>query len=328
MTPYYEADGITIFCGDCREVLKQLPDESVQCCVTSPPYWGLRDYGHAGQLGQEATPEQYTEHLVLVFEEVRRMLRDDGILWLNLGDSYSSGGRTTQVAPTLRTSTNDSASGKHANLNGLCCRPGSPENCKPKDLIGIPWMVAFALRNAGWYLRQEIIWSKPNPMPESVTDRCTKSHEQIFLLSKSAHYHYDADAIKEPCSDDMQWRASQGYTRGANGKVDASRHDIDTLRGEHAKEIKSEGRNKRSVWTVPTQPFSEAHFATFPPDLIKPCILAGCPVGGTVLDPFLGSGTTAMVAIEIGRRCVGIELNPDYANLAIERTNVTKGLPL
>lgn len=350
MTPFYQHDSCTVYCGDCREVLKQLPDESVQCCVTSPPYWGLRDYGHAGQLGQESTPEQYTEHLVLVFEEVRRMLRGDGILWLNLGDSYARNGGTP-----------GGGNRELMHMDGTqsrMCKVPNGSGLKPKDLIGIPWMVAFALRKAGWYLRQEIIWAKPNPMPESVTDRCTKSHEQIFLLSKSAHYYYDADAIAEPLAYGSIERLSQPNLENqagsdrvpgkTNGNMKAVYREPYT--GESTKDYSGGGaqdasatkkrivdrilsgeittRNKRSVWTVTTHGFQDAHFATFPPDLIKPCILAGCPIGGMVLDPFLGSGTTAMVANELGRKCIGVDLNPDYAALAVQRSNVTMGLPL
>jgi len=334
-------ENLSIRIGDCRELLREIPDESVQCCVTSPPYWGLRDYGHPGQIGQEATPELFVSNMVAVFDEVRRIIRSDGTLWLNLGDSYSSGGRTTQVAPTLRTKAKDSASGKHANLNGLCCRPGSPENCKPKDLIGIPWMVAFALRSAGWYLRQDIIWAKPNPMPESVTDRCTKAHEYIFLLSKSASYYYDHEAIKEQavCGwNDSEFqtgktaehqlgrsqKVSPSKAKGSlNGKTEAM---ADT--GQNAFRAVTATRNKRIVWTVPTAPYKEAHFATYPPDLIKPCIMAGTKPGDVVLDPFGGSGTTGQVALELGRRAILLELNPEYGEIIEGRTNVTQGLAL
>ena len=301
--------------GDCRQLMREMPDESVQCCVTSPPYFGLRDYGHPGQIGQEETPEAFVAAMVDVFREVRRVLKADGTCWLNLGDSYAAN-RSYQVADN-----------KHKEVgNHMPMRV--PKGLKPKDLIGIPWRVAFALQADGWYLRQDIIWAKPNPMPERVTDRCTKSHEYIFLLTKSDRYYYDADAIKEANSEDMQRRAAAGHTRGANGKVDASRCDSDTLRGEHAKEIKADGRNKRSVWSVPVAPFKGAHFATYPPDLIKPCILAGSRPGDMVLDPFGGSGTTGQVALELGRRATLIELNHEYANIIDHRTNVTPGLAL
>lgn len=568
--------------GDWIEQLRTLPDESVQMCCTSPPYWGLRDYGTASweggdpecdhkvgrfttavsdkqksnggsgesqardvcpkcgakridrQLGLEKTPEEYVAKMVKGFREVRRVLRNDGTLWLNLGDSYSSGGRSTQVAPTLRTLDKDSASGKHANLNGLCVRPGSPENCKPKDLIGIPWAIAKAMRDPyyagrmkverdrvwmaatldaegsicgfkhtrqddgrtrtgihititnsslamldeayriwnvsraehnhhglghlgrldtyrwivhgtenkllflrevypllivkrkqallaynllllsrdakrlgktsqkdsvnakrsvlaglisklnhavpvdipdwcieppsvfenGWYLRSDVIWAKANCMPESVTDRPTRSHEYIFLLTKNRHYFYDHEAIKEPCIYDVNGdgtaarKARQkednksfptaeragirpgGYKNSVNfdGKNKgrdkqrghSRRHDGFNDRWDQMEKVEqcSGMRNKRDVWTIAPANFPEAHFATYPPDLIKPCILAGSKPGDTILDPFGGSGTTGMVAIELGRKAILIELNPDYIKLIEQRTNVTPGLAL
>jgi site-specific DNA-methyltransferase (adenine-specific) len=247
------------------------------------------------------------------------VLADDGTLWLNLGDSYASqgGGKNGGFDGGILAS-----EGREDEAGTRCrSRVAGTSGLKPKDLVGIPWRVAFALQADGWYLRQDIIWAKPNPMPESVTDRCTKSHEYMFLLSKSARYYYDAEAVKEDCTPDMQRRAEAGHTRGGNGKVDASRCDADTLRGEHAKAIDvSNGRNRRSVWTVPTAPYSGAHFATFPPALIRPCILAGCPQCGTVLDPFGGSGTTGEVAEMEGRNAILIELNPAYVKLAHKRT--------
>jgi site-specific DNA-methyltransferase (adenine-specific) len=304
---------VTILTGDCREVLKTLPDASAHCCVTSPPYWGLRDYGVDAQIGLERTPEEYVASLVAVFRDVRRVLRDDGTLWLNLGDSYTANAGQRQ---------SDDAKGPKQCTNRGSTDLGSRslDNLPAKNLVGIPWRVAFALQADGWWLRSDIIWAKPNPMPESVTDRPTKSHEYLFLLAKSERYYYDAAAIKEECSPEMQRRAAAGHTRGANGKVDASRCDAATLRGTDAKTINvTGGRNKRDVWTVPTAPYSGAHFATFPPALILPCILAGCPVGGTVLDPFGGSGTTGAVASGNSRKAVLIELNPAYAHLAQDR---------
>ena len=283
---------------------------SVNCCVTSPPYFGLRDYGNDEQIGLEETPEAFVESLVNVFREVKRVLADDGTLWLNLGDSYSSGGRTTTTAQTIRGDCGEDA--KKATV----CRPPVIKGIKPKDLIGIPWRVALALQADGWYLRQDIIWSKPNPMPESVTDRCTKAHEYIFLLSKSPKYFYDAEAIKEKSLHPGVVSVQTGKgskMRSMNGIV--PQHNI----------IAGETRNKRSVWEVTTKPYSGAHFATFPPDLIKPCIMAGCPTGGTVLDPFGGSGTTGMVALELGRSAELIELNPDYVEIIEGRTHVTPG---
>jgi len=303
---------VTILTGDCRETLTTLPAESVHCCVTSPPYWGLRDYGTPGQLGLEPTPEEYVANMVGVFREVRRVLRDDGTVWLNLGDSYSSGGRTTQVAPTLRTKGHDEASGKAEYLQGFAVRPGAVKGLLGKQLIGIPWRVAFALQADGWWLRQDIIWHKPNPMPESVTDRCTKAHEYMFLLSKSARYYYDAEAIAEPSIYPDDNRKSR------SAETD-KRMPTDSIGGVRPGSATYPTRNRRSVWTVPTAPYHGAHFATFPPALILPCILAGCPAGGTVLDPFGGSGTTGAVASGNGRRAIMCELNPEYAKLAQDR---------
>ena len=294
-----------IIIGDCREKLREIEAGTLNCCVTSPPYFGLRDYGHGEQIGLEASPDAYVAELVEVFREVRRVLRDDGTLWLNLGDSYNAGrdgghaGGQKQASHPRHEGVNRSG----ANVPGL----------KPKDLIGIPWRVAFALQADGWYLRQDIIWHKPNPMPESVTDRCTKAHEYVFLLSKSEQYRYDADAIKEHAVGGARTRNLASNFK----KAGSHSHGKHTSGG--APEIVCDGsRNKRSVWTVASQPYAEAHFATFPPKLIEPCILAGCPVGGTVLDTFGGSGTTALVAIEHHRNAVLCELNPQYAKL-IER---------
>lgn len=323
--------GIQVMVGDCRDVLRTLPDRSVQCCVTSPPYWGLRDYGHAGQIGQEPTPEAFVATLVEVFREVRRVLKDDGTCWVNLGDTYASQrGGTYQPAETLaggrHGKTVDGEKVNRGRLDGYCpARNASAIGMKHKDLIGIPWMVAFALRADGWYLRQDIIWAKPNPMPESVTDRCTKSHEYIFLLSKAARYYYDHEAVKEVATN-----RPPGNTKPTKGG-----REYDVANGEHHRTASNlhqigavENRNKRSVWTVPTAPYKEAHFATYPPDLIKPCILAGTRPGDMVLDPFGGSGTTGQVALEFGRRAVLIELNPEYAQIIDRRTDVTPGLGL
>lgn len=264
--PQLELDGSTIFEGDALTVLKLLPSDSVQCCVTSPPYWGLRDYGVPGQIGLEASVTQFINHLVQVFGEIRRVLRPDGVLWLNIGDSYTSGGRTWR------------APDKKNPVRAMSVRPETPEGLKPKDLIGVPWRLALALQADGWYLRSDIIWEKPNCMPESVKDRPTRAHEYIFLMSKSEKYYYDYAAIKE-----------------------------------------ANGRNKRSVWSVHTQAFAEAHFATFPPKLIEPCILAGSRPGDYVIDPFLGSGTAAVVSSALGRKFVGVELNPEYVAITMKR---------
>lgn len=290
-----------IFQGDAIAGLRQIPDGSVNTCVTSPPYFGLRDYGHDGQIGLEPTPDEFVAALVGVFREVRRVLRDDGTLWLNLGDSYSRG--FGGGSPGAKSSTNTgSFKGRSTGK--------TPEGLSSKDLIGIPWRVAFALQADGWCLRQDIIWHKPNPMPESVKDRCTKAHEYVFLLSKSPKYYFDAEAIKEPIQSD----------RAPSRKAKAG--------GAGRKELRPNGtpydgtgetRNRRSVWTVATRPYKGAHFATFPPDLIEPCILAGAPPDGIVLDPFMGSGTTAEVASKLGRFAMGCELNPDYIELIRER---------
>jgi DNA modification methylase len=301
-----DRDGVTIHNGDCLEVLRTLPDESVQCCVTSPPYWGLRDYGHDGQIGLEPTPEAYVGRMVDVFREVRRVLQEDGTLWLNLGDTYYAGGwecRRVNAVGNGSMPPEDRKSGIAKSIDGL----------KVKDLVGIPWRVAFALQADGWYLRQDIIWHKPNPMPESVTDRCTKAHEYVFLMAKSQRYYYDAEAISEASvlGPHVRERASNFKKAGAEP---LQRH----LKG--AETIVCDGtRNRRSVWTVCTKPYSGAHFAVMPLDLVKPCILAGCPEGGVVLDPFMGSGTVAAVAQDAGRRAIGIELNPEYCKLIAKR---------
>ena len=308
-----------IICGDCMDILKAMPDESVNCCITSPPYWGLRDYGVDGQLGLEKTPEEYVAHMVEVFREVRRILRKDGTCWLNLGDSY---------AHSLRQSGPEHA-GKLANASKGQIKQGFkplPSGLKEKDLVGIPWRVAFALQADGWYLRQDIIWHKPNPMPESVTDRCTKAHEYVFLLSKQAKYYYDADAIKEQSIDPESFTGRRERNAGNMELTDPDNYKFHGSIGEDGK-LKSgqkyETRNRRSVWTVTTKPFREAHFATFPPDLIEPCALAGCSEGGAILDPFMGAGTTAVVAKQNYRNYIGIELNEKYIEIARKRIAAT-----
>ena len=303
----------TILTGDCLEVLRGLPDGMAQTCVTSPPYYGLRDYGHAGQIGLEETPDAYVARLVDVFREVRRVLRDDGTLWLNLGDSYASdskwGGATG--GKHVKALHGDTGAGRAKRNTGL----------KDKDLIGIPWMVAFALRADGWWLRQDIIWHKPNPMPESVTDRCTKAHEYVFLLTKSARYFYDAAAIAEPAEYPGDDRHNRRDTRKI---VDPFCADA----GSRARTGNPTGetRNARSVWLIATQPYSGAHFATMPPALAERCIKAGSKPGDMVLDPFGGAGTTGLVADRLGRSATLIELNPEYARLARER--ITADAPL
>lgn len=354
-----------VLTGDVREKLLEIPDGSIQMCVTSPPYWGLRDYGHPGQIGLEKTPEEYVAIMVEVFREVRRVLKKDGTLWLNLGDSYAGSGMGAANYP-------ESASEKQLSNHGSTTAKGRggyvPPGLKPKDLVGIPWMVAFALRFDGWYLRSDIIWHKPNSMPESVTDRPTKAHEYIFLLTKSAKYYYDADAIAEPVVASTLAEIEAGYAgeqtkdyaaAGAQNPSDVKRRIIEGKRKRvfggankhdgyrtrihsgkewnpkmggggssfagHSGNLKANGepiceptRNKRSVWTVTTKGFAGAHFATFPPDLILPCIRAGSKEGDTVLDPFVGSGTTLEVAERLGRNSIGIELNEKYVREIIE----------
>jgi len=371
-----------ILCGDVLARLAEMPDESVHCCVTSPPYWGLRDYGTPGQLGLEATPEQYIANMVAVFREVRRVLRKDGTLWLNMGDSYIGGGRGFREADSSMQATN------YGSL--LIAPTRGIAGLKPKDLVGQPWRVAFALQADSWWLRSDIIWSKPNPMPESVTDRPTKAHEYLFLLAKSERYYYDQDAIREPLTAGSAERYA--YTFGG-AKHSHQRADDQSFYANRTRPVGElampAGRNKRTVWEIATEPFPEAHFATFPTELVKPCILAGTSEHGCcaecgapwvrvverefhpqedvahsqalykavngvdpssgwggvprgsivshttgwrpsckheaptqpclVLDPFMGSGTTALVAARVGRDYVGIELNPDYVEMARER---------
>ena len=290
-----------IIIGDCLEVMKTLPENSVQTCVTSPPYWGLRDYGVDGQLGLEKTPDEYVAKMVAVFREVRRVLKNDGTLWLNLGDSYAAN-RGYQVPDN-----------KHIDVGNN--KPAKvPDGLKPKDLVGIPWMVAFALRADGWYLRQDIIWHKPNPMPESVTDRCTKAHEYLFLLSKSARYYFDSKAMQEPATTTL----GDTMPRFGGNKYGDSNDPLHATKSGNEYEPTGT-RNRRSVWTVSTRPFKEAHFATYPPKLIEPCILAGSREGDTVMDPFNGAGTTGLVSYQHRREYIGIELNPDYAEIAKRR---------
>jgi len=305
--------------GDCLSVLKTMKQESVHCCVTSPPYWGLRDYGVEDQLGLEKTPEEYVSKLVDVFREVKRVLRDDGTLWLNLGDSYAQGGGVG----CSKSSTLTGGGGKYRTgskleamdqINAKSKARKAPKGFKPKDLVGIPWRVAFALQADGWYLRQDIIWHKPNPMPESVRDRCTKSHEYIFLLSKKPKYYFDFKAIQEPAKyPDGPGNKKPHSKTNANGSIELrTRANLSTIGGRLT-------RNRRSVWTVTTKPFRGAHFATFPIDLIEPCILAGCPEKGIVLDPFSGAGTTSLVSNKLNRDSIGIELNQEYIEIAQKR---------
>ena len=375
---------IKILQGSCLETLSFLEEKSVNTCVTSPPYWGLRDYGtgewvggdpncphmrttkiskdtstgHKGmfeqgnvvgdaiyksecpqcgavrkdeQLGLEETPEKFVENLVNVFREVRRVLRDDGTVWLNLGDSYSSHKDCKSIPQSLSKGTN--AEKAHVIEKGKSVSRNTKKLksvwLKNKDLIGIPWRVAFALQADGWYLRQDIIWHKPNPMPESVKDRCTKAHEYIFLLSKSPKYYYDSEAIKTKASDATEIRNKNKFNGAFKGQLKGSPNEKRWQEGRPIDEPKFsiDGKsNKRSVWTVTTKPYSEAHFATYPHDLIIPCITAGCPEGGTVLDPFGGSGTTAQVASNLNRNAILSELNPEYVEIAKGRLHESLGM--
>jgi DNA modification methylase len=293
-----------IITGDCLESLRTLPSESVHCCVTSPPYWGLRDYGHDGQIGLEKSPEEYVAKMVAVFAEVRRVLRNDGTLWLNVGDSYAATTKGTGGTNPKQPTNNGSFYSANFDLGEI----------KPKDLCGIPWRLAFALQSDGWYLRQDIIWHKPNPMPESVRDRCTKAHEYVFLMSKSSRYYWDADSIRQ----DHIGTHSRGMKRS-----------IIPERNDNSRDFLASnplGPNRRSVWTVATQPCKEAHFAVMPQKLVEPCILAGCPEGGTVLDPFFGAGTVGLVATKLGRKFVGLELNPEYVAIAERRIEHARGM--
>jgi DNA modification methylase len=299
-----------IYNASCLDGLKQIPDSSVNCCVTSPPYYGLRDYGVDNQIGLEDTPEEYINKLVEVFREIKRVLKDDGTLWVNMGDSYAG---SNQGAGT-KVPTSKQASNKGTNFMTTVnhtSKLSKLDGYKPKDLIGTPWMLAFALRNDGWYLRNDIIWAKGNPMPESVKDRCTRSHEYIFLLSKSKKYYFDYVSIKEPCVSKQPAGNKKAMNQGRIGKEGWS--------FDSEKSIPKDGRNKRDVWNVNTKPYKEAHFATFPPDLILPCILAGCPENGIVIDPFMGSGTVGLVAKQNNRNYIGIEINKDYCKLAERR---------
>ena len=296
--------------GDCREIMRRWKEQGIkaQTCVTSPPYYGLRDYGHDGQIGLEETPEDYIKAMVEVFRCVWDVLEDDGTLWLNIGDSYCNSNGFARASPEYQREGRNNMPANDRKLDKL-----HETGLKTKDLIGIPWMLAFALRADGWYLRQDIIWHKPNPMPESVQDRCTKAHEYIFLLSKSHKYYFDHVSIKEPLKGEPETR-----NKNAEGYQADYAYGERFSKGERV--FGADGMaNKRSVWTVNTKPYAGAHFAVFPQDLIEPCIMAGAPIGGIVLDPFMGSGTTAQVAQDLGRQYLGCELNPEYKPLQDKR---------
>lgn len=334
-----------IYNSECLSGLKEMPASSINCCVTSPPYYGLRDYGHDAQIGLEKTPEEYIRKLVAVFREVHRVLKDDGTLWVNIGDSYAGSMKGAAGFPdnamNYKQGTNRGTLGK-ATLVKQCT------GCKPKDLIGIPWMLAFALRTDGWYLRQDIIWHKPNPMPESIKDRCTKAHEYIFLLSKSKRYYFDSDSIKQVAvtgenrPSGVQRNREYNYNSKENNNPQAYRKQYVGGRKRKLHEmnendpmfrpsterlyVPSGTANKRSVWSVCTSACKDAHFAVFPPSLIVDCIKAGCPEDGIVLDPFMGAGTTAIVARKLNRNYLGFELNPEYVSIANDRIERELGI--
>jgi DNA modification methylase len=314
---------------DCFDGLKQMEDCSVNCCVTSPPYYGLRDYGVDGQIGMETTPDEYVAKMVEIFSEVRRVLNDDGTLWLNLGDSYASRPRNRTLQEAIaKTTLMGSTLSQQASLKQINKITG---DLKPKDLIGIPWMVAFALRADGWYLRQDIIWAKKNCMPESVTDRCTKSHEYIFMLSKSARYYYDQEAIMEPALYDVDGTGTAARKARVSGNKIQPTEKVNGIRADRWDKMKKEGqcigmRNRRDVWFISPAQFPEAHFATFPEEIPAICIKAGCPVDGVVLDPFSGAGTTGLVARKLNRKFIGFELNPEYVKMSERRIKNELGM--
>jgi DNA modification methylase len=331
--PYYEDATLTLLAGDAVEQLRTLPDGSVNCVVTSPPYYGLRDYGgNPGQIGLENTPTELVARLVDVFAEVRRALADDGTLWLNIGDSYAS--KTKGSGGTARVTLAGPATGSYFTPRRI--NPDVPD----KNLIGIPWRTAFALQDDGWTLRNAAVWHKPNAMPESVRDRLSCRYEHVFLLTKSRRYHFDLDAIREPLAypEALTQGIVFGGKSGGEGKLSSSsrrggghrsvyggdvqpgqRRPKNGGPGPHHRAENERGRNPGDVWTIPTRPLPEAHFAAFPIDLPRRCILAGCPEGGTVLDPFSGAGTTAMAAQQLGRKAIGIDINPEYHDIALRR---------
>lgn len=312
-----------IIIADALAGLQQLPAECADMCVTSPPYYGLRDYGADGQIGNEPTPEEYIDRLVNVFREVRRVLKPDGTLWVNIADSYSGSGKGSGGIGELNAKQRSNVGANFAVGKPLTKMQTS---CKPKDLIGIPWLLALALRDDGWYLRSDIVWDKSgNVFPESVKDRCTKAHEYIFMLAKNRSYYYDADAIKEPVAESSLARAKYGWHgKGTDGNGNyAGLGQVDKM---GTRFVNEQGRNKRDVWRVNTHSYKAAHFATYPPELIRPCILAGSRKGGIVLDPFIGSGTTALVALQEGRDYIGIDIQPAYKTLIDERI-ATAGAP-
>ena len=312
--PYYQDDQTTLYLGDALEVLRTLPDASVDCCVTSPPYFGLRDYGVQGQIGAESSPAEFVAALVAVFAEVRWVLADDGTLWLNLGDSYVGNPNSGSASLNRKSGDGKHAAGAAFRVEGLPIK-GAP-GIGPKNLLGIPWRVAFALQDDGWILRNDVIWAKPNGMPESVTDRLSTKHEHLFLFAKSRRYWFDLDPIREPHVSEPG-REGENCLRGQKAIRPV---------GPNSGSYSDGGRNPGDVWTIPTQPFSEAHFAVFPVEIPRRAIAAGCKPGGTVLDPFSGSGTTGLAASQLGRRYVGIDLNRDYLDLSLRTRLVQPSL--
>jgi DNA modification methylase len=315
--------------GNCIDKIKELEDNSIDCVVSSPPYFGLRNYGVDGQFGLEKTYQDYIANTLKVFETFKPKLKDTATIWWNVGDSYSSGSRKTTTLQTVRKpKSNEISKSKHKYLDGLIVRPAIQTGIKEKDLLMIPNRVAIALQDAGWYIRSEIIWHKPNPMPESVRDRPTSAHEKIWLITKNKKYYYNADAIREPCTESTKQRYKSGWN--GNEKRDyvsgKQNHFSKYIGTEKSKQDALKGRNKRNVWTITTKPCKEAHFATFPKDLIEPCIKAGCPENGIVLDPFGGSGTTGIVAKSLNRKSIMIELNPEYIKIAKKRIEKELGL--
>ncbi len=341
-----------IFQGDCLTRLRSLGDNMVNCVVTSPPYWGLRDYGVDGQIGLEPSFDAFLDRLLEVFEEVRRVLRPDGVAWVNMGDSYA-GSRGLSLPSPIEPTAGEARTDNHARTRSMTASRRRDDaaiprsdirvpGLKPKDLVGQPWRLAFALQERGWWLRQDVIWHKPNPMPESVRDRCTKAHEYLFLLSKSERYWWDTEAMKEQVNGGAHARGPGNRRIVKYGPVD-SRHQTKAGLVKYAEKVRAKQnpsmdaalremvshRNTRSVWSIPSEPLREAHFAAFPRELVRRCVLASCPPEGTVLDPFMGSGTVGVVAREYGRSFIGIELNPDYIDIAQRRiSSASLGLPL
>ena len=308
-----------ILVGDTQKRMLEIDDCSIQCVVTSPPYWGLRDYGNDGQIGLEQSPKEYVAKMVAVFRDVWRVLSDDGVLWLNLGDSYAGSGKGRNADGSANVDPNSEQASSLGTIIGTLHK-FTPDGLKPKDLMGIPWRVALALQDDGWYLRQDIIWAKPNPMPEPVADRCTKSHEYLFMLTKNAKYYFDNNAIKEPSANLGKTKIKFGGKK--YGESDDPKHNT-----KSGNEYTDSGfRNKRDVWTIPTQSFRGAHFAVMPEALVEPCILAASKIGDTVLDPFSGSGTVGVVSNRHNRNYIGCELNIEYAKISYERIRAANGL--